>query len=548
MAGRFSSFKKEYTVGFLLLAAAAVIWQWGFNTSYFANPDAFDYAQMGRQLADGKGFSTLQVFPKHIRYFHQTGYLQKENCPNLYRAPLPVVLNAFFYKLTGNIVKAAVLSSGIFYLLSVLVLYILAIKLTNFWTAVVAVVVYVSDRFVSISSYNGMTESLAAFLLLCLLLVCFSGKLSIAKCFLVGIICGLGYLARSQFVSVIPAGILLVWLGLEKKNVARGLVLLLVGFSIAAGPWFIRNAALTGNPCFSFFNSRRIVLQTRPVHSDIEMQLDGPVGTIDAFSEYGTAVARKVLRNVSKIFSFTFWASNFSSASPFLFLFFASCIYDRNPAGKSYALFRGATALLILCNFLLVCLVLHDIRFWVYLRPLVYIIGVNEALRLFGSFRLKYARQLNLIVFCGLLLFGIFRFYSVAATHKNHPSPVSPPESRSYAFIKQAVRPDTLVACDVAYKVALYADCRALRLPAFPGELLKINDEYIPIDYVLISPRVFTPRPPNTPPLYETYADYLDFIKSERFKEEFKFVRILPDRSALFQSTSSIKGRDSLIK
>jgi len=535
MSGRFSSFKKEYTAGFLLLTAAAVIWQWGFNSSYFTNPDAFDYAQMGRQLADGKGFSTLQVFPKHIRYLHETGYLQKENWPNLYRAPLPVVLNAFFYKLVGDIVKAAVLSSGIFYLLSVLVLYILAIKLTNFWTAVVAVVVYVSDRFVAISSYNGMTESLAAFLLLCLLLLYFSGKLSIAKCFLVGITCGLGYLARSQFVSVIPTGILLVWLGLEKKDVARGFVLLLVGFLIAAGPWFIRNAALTGNPCFSFFNSRRMVLQIRPVHSDIEMQLDGPVGTMDAFSEYGAAVVRKVLRNISKIFSFTFWAYSFSSASPFLFLFFASCIYDRNPTGKSYALFRGVTALLILCNFLLVCLVLHDIRFWVYLRPLVYIIGINEALRLFGRFRLRYARQLNLIVFCGLLLFGVFRFYSVAAAHKNRPSPVSPPEGRSYEFIKRTVRPDTLVACDAAYKVALYACCRSVRLPAFPGEILEINDEYIPIDYVLISPSVFRHRPPNTPSLYETYADYADFVKSEEFRKEFKLVRILPDGSALFK-------------
>lgn len=535
MSGRFFSFKKEYTVGVLLPAAAAVIWLWGFNTSYFTNPDAFDYAQMGREISKGNGFSTLQIFPKHIPYLHETGYLERGSWPNLYRAPLPAIADASFYKLTGDIVKAGVLSSGIFYLLSIPLLYILAIKLTNFRTAVVAVVLYVSDRFVSISSYNGMTESLAAFLLLCLLLVCFSGKLSIAKCFLAGIICGLGYLARSQFVSVIPAGILLVWLGIEKKARPRGLVLLLAGFLIAAGPWLIRNAVLTGNPCFSFFNSRRLVLQTRPAHSDIEMQLDGPVGTMDAFTEYGADVVRKVLRNASKIFSFGFWAYSFSLASPFLFLFFASCIYDRDPAGRSYALFRGVTALLLLCNFLLVCLVLHDVRFWVYLRPLVYIIGINEALRLFGRFRLRYARQLNLIVFCGLVLFGVFRFYGVVISHKNRPPAVSPPESSSYAFIRQTVRPDTLVAGDAACKVALYAGCRALRLPAFGYDLLRINDEYIPIDYILISTRVLAPRPPNRPSLYETYADYADFVKSAEFRKRFKLLRILPDGSALFK-------------
>ena len=202
MSSRFSNFKKQCTVALLLLLAAAVIWSWAFNTSLFPNPDAFDYAQMGRQLADAKGFSTLQVFPKHIRYFHETGCLQKENWPNLYRSPLPIILNAFFYKITG---------------------------------------------------------------------------------------------------------------------------------------------------------------------------------------------------------------------------------------------------------------------------------------------------------------------------------------------------PDTLVASDVAYKVALYAGCRALRLPAYPENLLEINDRFIPVDYILLSPRVFTPKSPNQPSLYETYADYLDFVKSEKFKEEFKFVKILPDRSALFESTRSIK-------
>jgi len=124
-------FKNEYVIAFLLFIVATLIWIWGFNTNYFGNRDAHDYAQMGRELSNGNGFSTLQIFPRHIPFLQKKNYLDKKSWPNLHRFPLPSILNAFFYKMTKDIIKAAVMQSGVAFLLSVPVLFLLATRLTN---------------------------------------------------------------------------------------------------------------------------------------------------------------------------------------------------------------------------------------------------------------------------------------------------------------------------------------------------------------------------------------------------------------------------------
>ena len=110
--------------------------------------------------------------------------------------------------------------------------------------------------------------------------------------------------------------------------------------------------------------------------------------------------------------------------------------------------------------------------------------------------------------------------------HKDLPPSVSAAEKESYEFIKRIASRNTIVASDFSYRIALYAGCRTIRLPVFPVDLLKINDSYLPIDYVLINRRMA--------PSYE-YANYGEFIRSEAFLKKFKFMRMLPDGSVLFR-------------
>jgi 4-amino-4-deoxy-L-arabinose transferase-like glycosyltransferase len=349
MLSKSCTFRKEYILGFLLFLAVTAIWVWVFNTNSFTKPDAFDYAQMGRELGDGNGFSTLQIFPRHIPLLYRKGYLEKENWPNLYRYPLPTILTAFFYKITNNIIKAAVLQSGIAFLLSIPLLFILATRLTNLKVGIISIIFYAADPAIFTGSYEAMSEPMAAFLLLWLFLIAFLGQLSPWKCFAMGIICGLSYLNRAQFILLVPLAALYIWISFQKKKKFTGFALLLVAFLLVAGPWFIRNTVVVGEPAFSFSTSRNLAKGSSLVHSDLEMQLDAPVETFEVLKIYGKSVAGKVLNNLSAVVRLKFWSANFSpKGSIFLFFLFASFIYRRHSANRKYDSFRNAAAALIL--------------------------------------------------------------------------------------------------------------------------------------------------------------------------------------------------------
>ena len=66
-----------------LSVAAAVIWGSLFTVDRFVARDAFDYAQIGRQLAHHKGFTTRQVFPRHIPFLDGIGLLKDVEWPSL---------------------------------------------------------------------------------------------------------------------------------------------------------------------------------------------------------------------------------------------------------------------------------------------------------------------------------------------------------------------------------------------------------------------------------------------------------------------------------
>lgn len=55
--------------------SALAMWWMLASPAYVYSNDAFDYAQMGAQLANGDGFSTLQIFPRHVPFLAERGLL-----------------------------------------------------------------------------------------------------------------------------------------------------------------------------------------------------------------------------------------------------------------------------------------------------------------------------------------------------------------------------------------------------------------------------------------------------------------------------------------
>ena len=77
-----------------------------------SRPDGFDYAQIGRELAEGRGFSSRQaIYALHLRFLKEHDLLQAP-WPNLHRFPLPSLTMAALFLVLGAGVPA-VLTYGI---------------------------------------------------------------------------------------------------------------------------------------------------------------------------------------------------------------------------------------------------------------------------------------------------------------------------------------------------------------------------------------------------------------------------------------------------
>jgi hypothetical protein len=314
------------------------------------------------------------------------------------------------------------------------------------------------------------------------------------------------------------------------------MVLLLTGFLCIVSPWFVRNIILTGDPTFSFSNSRNLVLGTSSIHSDLAMQLDAPIETVQILKEYRSSIAKKALRNIKGVFNLNFWVKNFEQCIFFLLLLFSSFICRRQNNNKMYDLFRKGVVVLIVCDILIVSLAFHWDRFYIHLRPLIYIVGINELFMFFYSF--QFSKRLKQAIFFALLLFGIIKLYSnTTIVYEKRWPEVSPAEEKTYVTIKQIATKNTIIMSDVSYKIALHGGCRTVRLPSFPKDLLEINKKYLLIDYVLIS-RAILENPRAKPSLFERYPNYSKFIESKQFKRKFELMTMLPDGSALYKRLS----------
>ncbi len=60
-------------IAIALLGLAVVGWFYSVTPKHFAYPDAHYYAEMGRQVARGEGFTSLQAYPLLLSWLEGRG-------------------------------------------------------------------------------------------------------------------------------------------------------------------------------------------------------------------------------------------------------------------------------------------------------------------------------------------------------------------------------------------------------------------------------------------------------------------------------------------
>lgn len=203
--------------------------------------DGYDYAQIARNIADGNGYTTSLILPLACNHYYESGYF-----PDLWRPPLFPLILALFFKFFSPDEHIILAVSGIFFILLTPLVYLLGKTLYNSMVGVLASLLTLAIPEIVIYSTNCLTESLfcCLFLLAC---YCVCQKKSP---WVSGVICGLCYLTRYNFIFFIPP---FLWYGFnkDKKDSITFSGKLLVAFLITISPWIARNVYAQQKPFFS---------------------------------------------------------------------------------------------------------------------------------------------------------------------------------------------------------------------------------------------------------------------------------------------------------
>jgi 4-amino-4-deoxy-L-arabinose transferase-like glycosyltransferase len=221
------------------------------------NSNALDFAQLGRNLSEGRGFTTYFLRP--LAMTHGNNLARQ---PDLVNAPLFPSVLALAFGIRGATDVATAFVSGAFYLLTVPVLYLLGSRVFSRNVGLIAALVFAANPLMLEYATSGMNITLYTFLMTSLLLVIYqisvyardrvaNPALPLPKSALIlaGVLTGGLYLTDQIFVYIIPVIFVAVF-SLTRGQTGKALLSFLVPLLILILPWMIRATRLTGNPLF----------------------------------------------------------------------------------------------------------------------------------------------------------------------------------------------------------------------------------------------------------------------------------------------------------
>lgn len=220
------------------------------------NADALDFAQIGRNLAEGRGFTTYIVRPLAL-----VADSSPQHIPDTTHGPLYPLLLALAFGASGAKDSVVAIISGLFYVLTVPLVYLLGHRIFNPRVAIIAAGIFAVNALDLEYAASGLHITLFTFLMACLFLSLYelaqtayreknrSEGVPRATLLLTGALCGLLYLTDPIFLWISPLVLLAVlWLCPDFRGTALFLFLApLLGLML---PWMLRNQIVAGNALF----------------------------------------------------------------------------------------------------------------------------------------------------------------------------------------------------------------------------------------------------------------------------------------------------------
>ncbi|MGD9497998.1 MAG: ArnT family glycosyltransferase [Armatimonadota bacterium] len=158
--------------------------------------DVIECVVAAEQINAGEGMTTRVISPSVLSFLQERGRSQPP-WPNLLRSPLPCLTIAWLMRVTSQ-AGAVALSSGIFFVLSVPLIFAIAYRLAGRAARWLAAITYTVSRAGLWFGSTGLNESATIFALAGIVW-CLMPPLGWRACLAAGVFAGVGYLARSTF-------------------------------------------------------------------------------------------------------------------------------------------------------------------------------------------------------------------------------------------------------------------------------------------------------------------------------------------------------------
>ncbi len=252
--------KHRLTFGLL---AIALLGAWiGFSSSdgRLQYPDAFDYAQMGRQLAEGHGMTSLQVFPYVLGWLDAGDFDTQPPWPVVWRFPLPIALRAAAFRILGVSDTAALLPALLLSALTAPLLFRLGNRLGGPLAGLLAAALWIASPSQQQLALTGLTEPGAAALGVAIAGLALRARddASWRASALLGASLGLALLQRTNLLALAPVAVAMV---ATARNGRRSVRLATIGIAAlaVAAPWLVRNALAFGEPLLNLTSDRGLL-------------------------------------------------------------------------------------------------------------------------------------------------------------------------------------------------------------------------------------------------------------------------------------------------
>ncbi|NCO38431.1 MAG: glycosyltransferase family 39 protein [Armatimonadetes bacterium] len=478
-------------VGLLVLCAALCVTRYVRTVGDLTQPEALESAQVARNVAEGKGFTTDSLRPADLR-----GRSNLKQRPAQHVAPVPTLLTALVFRLGGATDRAAALASGILLAPTLVLVFLLGGRVGGPLVGGLATLLYAGSATALAHAFAGTATQTTALLILLWTYVGVSGvgalddkdapRWSVLRLLAAGVVFGLLMLTDWHLALLWPVALALATKWSADWSLPRAVGLLLVGGLVVVTPWLVRNQRATGSP-FSSHYARQLATDTRRYPGSV---LERTLSRPDTAGASALALKKAAFRLLGLRDYFTQWADPYLLAL-FLVALFACTATD---AG---AMVKVVLLCLLLPRALLGCLFDQPVGGFVPFLPLAVML-VAELLVRYGRvaaaegeggdggvpWQLRLRRAAPAVAVLALTLIPTVQGLVVGKAPHN-------PDADLKA-LTQTFRPGEVLVSDAPWSVAWYGKCPAVWAPLTPHDLDRLQQTVTPIAGIALTSQTRT--------------------------------------------------------